>query len=228
MLKETILVVEDDVMIRNLIKIYLNKNGYDVIEAEDGERAKELFLKHHPCLIILDLMLPKISGETFCKWIRTDMNNKEVSIIMLSAKSQIGDKINGLKIGADNYITKPFNPDELVAHVEAVLRRTGIMCQKIAYEGLCIMPRKREVFLYDKSIYLTKHEFELLYLLMSHPNTVFTRERLVNELYSYDEQDILDRTIDAHIKKLREKIEEIPSKPKRIQTIRGMGYKFVN
>lgn len=228
MLKETILVVEDDVMIRNLITIYLNKNGYDVIEAEDGERAKELFLKHHPCLIILDLMLPKISGEVFCKWVRKDMNNKDVSIIILSAKSQVGDKINGLQIGADNYITKPFNPDELVAHVEAMLRRTGLMCQKITYDGLCIMPRKREVLLYDKSINLTKHEFELLYLLMSHPNTVFTRERLVNELYAYDEQDILDRTIDAHIKKLREKIEAVPSKPRRIRTIRGMGYKFVN
>lgn len=227
-MKEPILVVEDDAMIRNLITIYLNKNGYDVIEAEDGERAKELFLKHHPCLIILDLMLPKISGEVFCKWVRKDMNNKDVSIIMLSAKSQVGDKINGLQIGADNYITKPFNPDELVAHVEAMLRRTGLMCQKITYDGLCIMPRKREVLLYDKSINLTKHEFELLYLLMSHPNTVFTRERLVNELYAYDEQDILDRTIDAHIKKLREKIEAVPSKPRRIRTIRGMGYKFVN
>lgn len=227
-MKEPILVVEDDAMIRNLITIYLNKNGYDVIEAENGERAKELFLKHHPCLIILDLMLPKISGEVFCKWVRKDMNNKDVSIIMLSAKSQVGDKINGLQIGADNYITKPFNPDELVAHVEAMLRRTGLMCQKITYDGLCIMPRKREVLLYDKSINLTKHEFELLYLLMSHPNTVFTRERLVNELYAYDEQDILDRTIDAHIKKLREKIEAVPSKSRRIRTIRGMGYKFVN
>ena len=227
-MKEPILVVEDDEMIRNLITIYLDKNGYEVIEAVDGESAKELFLTHHPCLIILDLMLPKISGEVFCKWVRTDMNNKDVSIIMLSAKSQIGDKINGLKIGADNYITKPFNPDELVAHVEALLRRTGLMCQKITYDGLCIMPRKREVLLYDKSINLTKHEFELLYLLMSHPNTVFTRERLVNELYAYNEQDILDRTIDAHIKKLREKIEEVPSKPSRIRTIRGMGYKFVN
>ena len=227
-MKEPILVVEDDDMIRNLITIYLNKNGYDVIEAENGERAKELFLKHHPCLIILDLMLPKISGEVFCKWVRKDMNNKDVSIIMLSAKSQVGDKINGLQIGADNYITKPFNPDELVAHVEAMLRRTGLMCQKITYDGLCIMPRKREVLLYDKLINLTKHEFELLYLLMSHPNTVFTRERLVNELYAYDEQDILDRTIDAHIKKLREKIEAVPSKPRRIRTIRGMGYKFVN
>lgn len=227
-MKQSILVVEDDEMIRNLIRIYLDKNGYEVIEAGDGETAKQLFLQHHPCLIILDLMLPKISGEQFCHWIREDMNNSEVSIIMLSAKSQVGDKINGLKIGADNYVTKPFNPDELVAHVEAMLRRSGQSCQKITFDGLCIMPRKREVLLYDELIHLTKHEFELLYVLMSNPNVVFTREQLVMELYSYDEQDILDRTIDAHIKKLREKIEKTPSKPKRIQTIRGMGYKFVH
>ncbi|HLR70147.1 MAG TPA: response regulator transcription factor [Pseudogracilibacillus sp.] len=227
-MEKTVLVVEDDDMIRNLIRIYLEKSKYDVIEAEDGEVAKQRFLKHHPCLIILDLMLPKVSGEQFCEWIRKDLNNKEVSIIMLSAKSQIGDKVNGLRMGADNYVTKPFNPDELMAYVEAMLRRTGQFCQKITYDGLCIMPRKREVLLYDKSIHLTKHEFNLLYLFMSQPNNVFTREQLVSELYSFDEQNILDRTIDAHIKKLREKIEEIPSKPKRIQTIRGMGYKFVH
>ncbi len=227
-LKETVLIVEDDEMIRNLIRIYLEKNKYIVIEAKDGEVAKHLFLKHHPCMIILDLMLPKVSGEEFCQWIREDLNNKEVSIIMLSAKSQIGDKISGLRMGADIYLTKPFNPDELIANVEAVLRRTGRFCQKITYDGLCIMVRKREVLLYDKSIYLTKHEFELLYLFMSNPHTVFTREQLVNALYSYNEKEILDRTIDAHIKKLREKIEEIPSNPKRIKTIRGMGYKFVH
>lgn len=227
-LEETVLVVEDDEMIRKLIRIYLEKNKYVVIEARDGEMAKQLFLKHHPCMIILDLMLPKVSGEEFCQWLREELNNKEVSIIMLSAKSQIGDKISGLRMGADIYLTKPFNPDELIANVEAVLRRTGRFCQKITYDGLCIMVRKREVLLYDKSIHLTKHEFELLYLFMSNPYTVFTREQLVNELYPYNEKDILDRTVDAHIKKLREKIEEVPSNPKRIMTIRGMGYKFVH
>src|SRR5690625_4074680 len=119
-MEQTILVVEDDDMIRNLIKIYLEKNGYEVIEAGDGEHAKQQFLLHHPCLIILDLMLPKLSGEEFCSWIRNDLNNSDVSIIMLSAKAQIEDKVNGLRIGADNYVTKPFDPDELVAHVEAL------------------------------------------------------------------------------------------------------------
>lgn len=227
LVKQTILVVEDDKMIRDLVRIYLEKNNYHVVEAADGEKAKDVFLKHHPCLIILDLMLPKVSGEEFCEWVQKQERN-EVSIIMLSAKARVDDKIVGLKMGADTYVTKPFDPNELMAQVEAVLRRTGQFCQKIAYEGLCIMPRKGEVLLYDKQIKLTKHEFNLLYFLMQHPNIIFSREQLVIKTYPYDEQFVLDRTIDAHIKKLREKIETVPSRPKRIQTVRGMGYKFVD
>ncbi|HLR75871.1 MAG TPA: response regulator transcription factor [Virgibacillus sp.] len=225
-MKEIVLVVEDDPMIRDLVKIYLEKGGYAVVEAGDGEEAKEVFLEHHPCLIILDLMLPKLSGEEFCEWVREQA--REVSIIMLTAKVRVDEKIAGLKMGADTYITKPFDPNELMAHVEAVLRRTGQYCQKIVHSGLAIMPRKGKVLLYDKHVDLTKHEFNLLYHLMQHPNVVFSREQLVNKIYPIDEQTILDRTIDAHIKKLREKIEDIPSKPKRIQTVRGMGYKFVD
>lgn len=226
-MKQRILVVEDDTMIRELVKIHLEKNDYDVIEAADGEEAKSVFLEYHPCLVILDLMLPKVSGEDFCTWVREQERN-EVSIIMLSAKAKIEDKIEGLKMGADDYVTKPFDPDELIAHVEAVLRRTGQFCQKIAYEGLCIKPRKGEVLLYDKTIKLTKYEFNLLYFFMQNPNMVLSREQLVMQIYPYAEHTVLDRTIDAHIKKLREKIEVNTSKPKRIQTVRGMGYKFVN
>src|SRR5690625_3405732 len=211
-MQQKVLVVEDDGMLRDLIRIYLEKKNFEVIEAEDGEVAKELFLQHHPCLIILDLMLPKVSGEQFCQWVRNELNNHEVSIIMQTAKRQIKDKIEGLRMGADHYLTKPYNFDELIAHIEALLRRTGHYCQKVTYDGLCIMPRKGEVLLYNEPIHLTKHEFELLYFFMQHPNVVFSREQLVNELYAYDEQDILDRTIDAHIKKLREKIEEVPSR----------------
>lgn len=226
-MKQRILVVEDDKMIRELVKIHLEKNDYDVIEAADGEEAKSAFLEYHPCLVILDLMLPKVSGEDFCTWVREQERN-EVSIIMLSAKAKIEDKIEGLKMGADDYVTKPFDPDELMAHIEAVLRRTGQFCQKIAYEGLCIKPRKGEVLLYDKTIKLTKYEFNLLYFFMQNPNMVLSREQLVMQIYPYAEHTVLDRTIDAHIKKLREKIEVNTSKPKRIQTVRGMGYKFVN
>lgn len=225
-MKQTILIVEDEPMIRQLVRLYLEKHEYDVVEAQDGEEAKEVFLNHHPCLIILDLMLPKVSGEAFFEWIK-HQENKDVSVIMLSAKARIDDKVAGLRMGADGYVTKPFDPDELIAHVEAVLRRTGQFCQKITIQGLTIMPRKGEVLLKDKSVQLTKHEFNLLYLMMQHPNIVFSREQLVEELYPFDEQQVLDRTIDAHIKKLREKIEDVPSSPKRIQTVRGMGYRFV-
>ncbi|MDY0406481.1 response regulator transcription factor [Virgibacillus sp. 179-BFC.A HS] len=226
-MKQTILVVEDDQMIRRLIAIYLNKAGFDVVEAADGQAAKEVFLTYHPCLIVLDLMLPKVSGEDLCKWVR-DQERNEVSIIMLSAKTKTTDKINGLKIGADDYLTKPFDPDELVAHVEAVLRRTGQYCQKITYNGLCIKPRKGEVLLFDRQLDLTKHEFNLLYYFMEHPNIVLSREDLIHQLYPYADKIVLDRTIDAHIKKLRRKIEVDPTTPKRIQTVRGMGYKFVD
>ncbi len=225
-MKQTVLVVEDDKMIRELIHIYLTKAGYDVVEASDGEVAKEIFLTKHPCLIILDLMLPKLSGEDFCKWIRAQERN-EVSIIMLSAKSRTEDKIKGLKLGADDYIVKPFDLEELLAHIEAVLRRTGQFCQKITYDGLCIKPRKGEVLLYDKDIKLTKHEFNLLYYFMENPNMVISREALMNQLYPYADKSVLDRTIDAHIKKLRKKIEKDPAVPKWIITVRGMGYKFV-
>ncbi|MGM8214600.1 response regulator transcription factor [Bacillaceae bacterium W0354] len=224
--QQTVLVVEDDQMIRNLIKIYLEKAGYEVIDAHDGEEAKEAFLTYHPCLIVLDLMLPKLNGEQFCEWVR-EQQQDEVSIIMLSAKSRTEDKIKGLRLGADDYMTKPFNPDELVAHVEAVLRRTGQFCQKLTYNGLTIKPRKGEVLLYDRVVDLTKHEYNLLYHFMDHPNIIFSREDLIYQLYPNADKSVMDRTIDQHIKKLRFKIEDDPSNPKRIVTVRGMGYKFV-
>lgn len=224
--KQTIMVVEDDKMIRELIAIYLKKSGYEVVESSDGEDAKAVFLEHQPCLLILDLMLPKISGEEFYEWIlKQDQNN--VSVIMLSAKARIDDKISGLNLGADAYMTKPFDPNELIAQVEAVLRRTSHFCQKIVAEGLCIMPKKGQVLLYGKDIKLTKFEFSLLHYFMQNPNLVLSREQLITMIYPNEEHTVMDRTIDAHIKKLREKIEDFPANPKRVQTVRGMGYKFV-
>jgi DNA-binding response OmpR family regulator len=225
-MQETIMIVEDDEMIRNLIRIYLKKSGYGVVEANDGEEAKSVYLEHLPCLIILDLMLPKVSGEEFYAWLR-ERDQHDVSIIMLSAKARIDDKITGLNLGADAYMTKPFDPNELVAQVEAVLRRTDHFCQKIVREGLCIMPRKGEVLLYGNEIKLTKYEFNLLYYLMQNPNIVLSREQLINQIYSHNDDTVMDRTIDAHIKKLREKIEDNSARPTRVVTVRGMGYKFV-
>lgn len=203
-MKPTILVVEDDLMIRDLVSIYLDKAGYEAIPAADGEAAKIAFREFQPCLVILDLMLPKISGEELCAWFRNEKRN-EVSIIMLSAKTKTQDKIAGLKMGADDYITKPFEPDELVAHVEAVLRRTGQFCQKITYSGLTIQPRKGEVKLFGKTLPLTKHEFNLLFHFMDNPNMVLSRDDLIHQLYPYNDKSVMERTIDAHIKNLREK-----------------------
>lgn len=225
-MKQTVLVVDDDEMIRNLIRIYLEKYGYGVEEAADGEEAQDVFLSRQPCLIILDLMLPKLSGEAFCKWLREE-GYREVSIIMLSAKTRSEDKINGLKIGADGYLSKPFDPEELVAHVEAALRRTGQTCQKMVFDGLCMKPQKGEVWLADDQLDLTRHEFDLLFHFMRHPDVVISRENLIDQLYPYADNTVMDRTIDAHIKKLRRKIEDDPAAPERIQTVRGMGYKFV-
>lgn len=224
-MRETIMIVEDDAMIRNLIRLYFTKAGYKVVEAEDGEQAKEIYLQQFPCLIILDLMLPKVSGEAFYKWLRND-KKEDVSVVMLSAKSHVNDKISGLKLGADAYMTKPFDPNELVAQVEAVLRRTEQKCGRIVYDGLCLMPRKRQVYVQGKKISLTKYEFDLLHYFMQYPNAVLSREQLMNAIYNMQTEDVMERTIDAHIKKLREKIEENRSEPTRIVTVRGMGYKF--
>jgi len=224
-MKQKIMVVEDDSMIRDLIAIYLKQADFDVVVASDGVEAQETYLREAPCLIILDLMLPKLDGESFCAWLQSQTMN--TAVIILSAKTSTQDKIDLLQIGADSYMTKPFEPRELIAQVEAVLRRTGQYCQKITYDGLTIQPRKGKVILLGEEIVLTQHEFTLLYYFMQEPNIVLSREALIHELYPDAEQDVLDRTIDAHIKKLRKKIEHNPSKPERIQTVRGMGYKFV-
>lgn len=225
-MKQTILVVEVNKLIRELISQSLKNAGYDVVEATNGEEAKAVFLSSHPCMVILNLILPTLSGEEFCKWLRKQVRN-EVSIIVVSAKTSVEDKIRCLKLGADDYLTIPFLAEELVAHVEAVLRRTGQYCQKIAHDGLCIKPRKGEVLLFNRKLQLTKHEFTLLYHFMENPNVVISREHLMEQLYPYADKLVSERTIDAHIKKLRKKIELDSSSPKRIITVRGMGYKFV-
>ncbi|MFD1019230.1 response regulator transcription factor [Thalassobacillus hwangdonensis] len=226
-MRPTVMIVEDDQKISNLIKLYLEKDGYNAVQAYDGKEAKQLFLEHDPCLVILDLMLPFISGEQFLEWVR-GRNAEDPAVIILSAKARTHEKINGLRLGADDYMTKPFSPEELMAHVEAVLRRTGRMCQKIAHKGLVIKPRKGEVLLDGEHVELTNYEFNLLYLLMEHPGQVFTREQLLARIHPNDEAEIMTRTIDAHMKKLRRKIEKDPSKPSRIITVRGMGYKFID
>lgn len=220
-----ILVVEDDVKIRKLIVLYLEKEGYEVYEASDGEEALLAFRKYDPCLVILDLMLPKVSGEEVCKSIRVDWK-EEIPIIMLTAKVEEQSRIEGLKSGADDYVTKPFSPGELVARVESILRRTNQRCSKITYRGLTIKALRGEVHYLGESISLTQHEFRLLYFLMMHPNQILTREQIIDELYPHNEKVVTERTIDVHIGKLREKLKW-DGDSELIETIRGMGYRFV-
>ncbi|MYL71319.1 response regulator [Halobacillus litoralis] len=226
-MKTEVLIVEDDRKISNLISIYLANEGYSVKQAYDGEEGRTLYLQHRPCLLILDLMLPKWSGEELCRFVKKDSEDPP-GVIMLSAKGTTEDRITGLRLGADDYMTKPFSPEELMAHVEAVLRRTGHVCQKLSHEGLEVKPRKGEVWLNGERLELTHYEFNLLYFMMDHKDQVFTREQLLEQIHPNGEADIMARTIDAHIKKLRRKIEADASVPKRIVTVRGMGYKYAS
>lgn len=223
---KSILVVEDDTKIRKLVRIYLENAGFEVTEAGDGLEAKEQFKKMDPCFVIIDLMLPKESGESVCQWIRRDMKS-DIPVIMLTAKVGEKDRISGLQMGADDYVTKPFSPRELVARVETVLRRTGHRCQKITYRGLTVKPLRGEVHYNGQLLTLTSHEFRLLHFLMKHPNQIMTREQMLEELYPNHDKAVTERTIDVHIGKLREKLRQIDREAELIETVRGMGYRFV-
>ncbi|WP_342559148.1 response regulator transcription factor [Metasolibacillus sp. FSL K6-0083] len=226
-MNQKILIVEDDLLWCSVVSDFLQNHQYDITIANSAEEAMEKLDTDYPCMILLDLLLPGMSGEAFCEWVRNH-HMHDISIIMMSSKHTIEDKINGLKMGADDYLVKPINLEELLAHIEAVLRRTGLFCQKIINKGLCIKPRKGEVLLNGKQISLTKHEFMMLYYFMNHPNIILSREDLITHLYPNIEREVLDRTIDAHIKKLRLKIENDPKNPTRIITVRGLGYKYLD
>ncbi|MHB1393419.1 MAG: winged helix-turn-helix domain-containing protein [Clostridia bacterium] len=185
----------------------------------------EAFGKYDPCFVILDLMLPKVSGEEICKRIRIDKKS-DVPIIILKAKVDEQDRISGLQLGADDYVTKPFSPMELVTRVETVLRRTVHRCSKITYRGLTLKPLRGEVHYKGSLIHLTLHEFRLLYFLMRHPNQILTREQIIDELYPNYERIVTERTIDVHIGKLREKLK-YDGDDDIIETVRGMGFRFV-
>lgn len=223
---KSILIIDDDAKIRKLVRLYLENAGYEVTEAADGVEAQEKFKRMDPCFVIIDLMLPKTSGENVCRWIRKEMKS-DVPIIMLTAKVAEQDRIVGLQLGADDYITKPFSPKELVVRVEAVLRRTVHRCHKITFRGLTIKPLRGEVKLHGEPVKLTSHEFRLLHFLMKHPNQVLTREQILDELYPNQQKVVTERTIDVHIGKLREKLRKVDNDAEWIETMRGMGYRFV-
>lgn len=223
-----ILVVEDEKNILDVIKAYLEKQNYNVITATDGEKALELFQTMELHLIILDLMIPKISGEEVCKRVR---NISDIPIIMLTAKADEDNKIEGLNIGADDYVTKPFSPRELISRVKALLRRsykrTKPMTQILSFNNneLVIDKDKMMVKIDHTDISLTTIEFKILLALASNNAIVLSREQLIDIAFGNDYEGY-DRTIDTHIKNLRQKIETDPKNPKYILTVYGAGYKF--
>lgn len=226
-----ILVVDDEPDIRELIRYNLEIRGYQVEEATDGQEALAKARNNNPSLIILDLMLPKVGGLEICQELKSDYLTKTIPIIMLTALGSEVDKIVGLELGADDYVTKPFSPRELVARVGAVLRRVKGEEERFTgriYGDLAIDHEKREVRLKGEELELTLKEYELLEFLTSHPERVFTRDELLDRLWGYD--FIGDsRTVDVHVCNLRRKLEneETENLTTKIETVRGVGYRFL-
>ncbi|ART75133.1 DNA-binding response regulator [Sutcliffiella horikoshii] len=222
---KTVLIVESDQEIRNLLRTNLEREGYEVLEAPDGKRAMKMIPQLDPCILLLDLSLPKISGEEICRWVRNDLKSL-MPIIIISEKTEESDIIKGFKLGADDYVIKPFRPAELMVRIEAVLRRTAARCGKLSFTGFTLKPAKGEALINGSPLNLTKFEFKLLHFFMQNSDQVLTREQILNSIYEHHEKMVSDRTIDVHIKHLREKIKMYTPKD-YIQTVRGMGYKFV-
>jgi len=223
--KEKILVVDDEQDLVKLVRFNLEKDGYKVISAFNGEDALFLARKERPDLIVLDLMLPGIDGLEVCKKLKADTELVNIAVIMLTAKGEESDITLGLKLGADDYMTKPFSPKELVARVQAVLRRAKISSTTKDYieiEGLKIDVNKHEVTIKNEVVPLTLTEFKLLHQLASKPGRVFTRDQLLDAV-SGPETFVIDRTVDVHIAALRKKLKTYAN---RIVTVRGVGYKF--
>lgn len=223
---QKVLVVEDESSIREVVKLYLKRAGYEVRVAKDGLEAIEALTKEMPDLIVLDLMLPHVNGMEITRWLR---ERGDVPIIMLTARREEADRIAGLEMGADDYVVKPFSPQELVSRVRAVLRRTyGSLSnaeKSLVYGNLTIDPATRLVKKDGQEKVLTAKEFDLLLLLARHPRQVFSRNQLLDRVWGLS--DYIDpSTVTVHVRRLREKIESDPSNPEHIVTVWGVGYKF--
>lgn len=223
-----VLVAEDDTRTASLIRLYLEREGYETALAHDGERALDLALRRKPVFVVLDLMLPKMDGWQVCRKIR---EFSDVPILMLTARGEEFDRVLGLTIGADDYMVKPFSPRELIARIKAILRRSGPKTPRepdnLAAGDLSLNVQKHTVTIKARKIFLTPSEFKLLKLFMEAPGRLFSREQLLEVLYPRGEE-VVDRVIDVHIGKLRQKIEADPSNPRYILTVRGFGYRFTD
>ena len=228
MANEKILVVDDEEHIAELIRYNLESNGYKILSANNGIDAMKIVLEERPNLILLDLMIPGKDGYDVCKEIRSTKEVMNTPIIMLTAKSEEIDKILGLELGADDYITKPFSVRELLAIVKAVLRRFSIVESEenvLVFGDLTVDFEKREVLIKNNKLELTLKEFELLEILIRNKGKILTRDTLLDKIWGY-EYIGETRTVDVHIRYLRKKIESDDKNPKFIETIRGVGYRF--
>lgn len=224
MSKTKLLVIDDDINICELIKLYMEKEGYEIYTAYNGQKAVEMFRECTPNLVVLDIMLPVMDGWQVCREIRKVSN---IPIIMLTAKGETFDKVLGLELGADDYIVKPFDPKELVARVKAVLRRyehKETDTQEIVYPNLVINKTNYTVKLNGNELEMPPKELDLLFFLASNPNKVFTREQLLEHVWGFDFYGD-SRTVDVHVKRLREKIEN-ENQTWQLKTVWGVGYKF--
>ncbi len=226
-----ILIVDDEQPIRELVRFNLEKEGFEVLQAADGNMALEIARKETPDIIVLDVMLPGQDGFAVCRSLQQDHTTRTIPIIMLSARGEELDKVLGLEMGADDYITKPFSPRELIARVKARLRRQTVDHQvseepgRVIIGKLIIDPDRFVVSYNGIKQDLTPKEFELLRYLASNPGKVFTRDFLLEQIWGYDFSGD-SRTVDVHIRHIRQKLEQIPEAPQLIDTVRGVGYRF--
>jgi len=223
-----ILVVDDEAPIVEAVAYNLRKEGYDVVTAADADQCLEMVKREKPDLVVLDVMLPSASGFDVCKRLR---KQGSIPIIMLTARAEETDRVVGLELGADDYLTKPFSMRELLVRIKGILRRSAPRADEqddvvVEVTGIRIDPIRHEVTVDGRSVNFTPKEFDLLHYMVRHPGRVMTRQVLLDQVWGVDAY-VEDRTIDVHVRWLREKIEVDPSQPRRLLTVRGVGYKFV-
>jgi DNA-binding response OmpR family regulator len=221
----TVLVVDDEPDVRDVVRRYLERDGYRALEAADGEHAREILEREPASLVVLDVMLPGLGGLDLCRWIRA---TSETPVILLTALGEETDRIAGLELGADDYVTKPFSPRELTVRVRNVLRRADgerQRSERFAFGDVTVDVRAREVRRNDLPVKLTLKEFDLLHTLLAHPRRVFARDELMDRVWGYNAA-LETGTLTVHVRRLREKLEDDPSQPRYLETVWGIGYRF--